>query len=97
MARSADTICDASASGSEAATGGSGRGVGVGNGDGVAVATTTDGDGDGTTDSAGRLLETAHAESKSAIAPETAGRLTKPLGRTRRRARGADRARARSA
>ena len=66
----------------------------------MAVATTAEADGlgemvgDGETDSASVPLETVHAESKNAVAAAS-GRLKKVLGRTRQRARGADRARAR--
>jgi len=104
MARSAATICDASASESEAATGGSGRGVAVGDGEGVAVATmaepdgSAEGVGDAETDSAGRPLETVHAVNSSAIAPVlSARRITTSLARTRPRAPGAGGARGRSA
>jgi hypothetical protein len=74
----------------------------VGGADGVAEALTdevgvTVADvGDAESDPAGPPLETAHAESSAAIAHAAAG-LTMPLGRTRRRAEGAGRARARSA
>jgi len=83
-ARSAETICDARASGSEAATGGSGRGVAVTTrGEGVAVARMAEADasaeevGDAETDSAGLPPETVHAVKSSAIAPVvTPRRLT---------------------
>jgi len=102
MARSADTIWSASATGSEAATGGSGRGVAVGEGLGVAVTATMEGEGSGemvgeASVSAGLPVEAVHAPTSSASAAEIASRLTKSLVRTPLRAREAGRARERSA